>query len=114
MECRLTHSTDAWSCQISIRKEYDDEGKKLTDVNEVRFGERITKKEDVEPMLRRAQAGVLLGDTSLGDLKSSVKGDRFSRNVVCVDLAGPDLTDLSFVDLPGMLSGRWMLRRPLT
>jgi hypothetical protein len=26
----------------------------------------------------------------------------FSRNVVCVDLEGPDLTDLSFIDLPGV------------
>ena len=105
MECRLTHSPDAWSCRISIRREYDDDNnKKLFDVREVPFGERITKKEDVEPMLRRAQAAVLLGDASLGDLTTSVKGDRFSRNVVCVDLAGPDLTDLSFVDLPGTLS----------
>ena len=101
MECRLTRSADAWSCQISIRKEYDDDGKKLHDVKEVPFEERTSKKEDVEPMLRRAQTAVLLGDASLHDFKSSVKGDRFSRNVVCVDLAGPDLTNLSFVDLPG-------------
>ncbi|KAM5536974.1 hypothetical protein V8D89_009303 [Ganoderma adspersum] len=103
MECRLTHSPDTWSCRISIRREYDDNDSKLSDVKEVPFGERITKREDVEPMLRRAQAAVLLGDASLGDLKSSVKGDRFSRNVVCVDLAGPELTNLSFVDLPGII-----------
>ncbi|PIL25641.1 transporter [Ganoderma sinense ZZ0214-1] len=103
MECRLTHSPDTWSCQISIRREYDENGKKLLDVKEVPFGQRLTKKEDVEPMLRRAQAAVLLGDASVSDLKASVKGDRFSRNVVCVDLAGPDLTNLSFVDLPGII-----------
>ena len=104
MECRLTHSPDAWSCRISIRREYDNNNKKLPDVKEVPFEKQITKKEDVEPTLRRAQAAVLLGDASLGDLKASIKGDRFSRNVVCLDLAGPELTDLSFVDLPGTLS----------
>ena len=37
-------------------------------------------------MLRRAQAAPLLGDASLGELKKiSIKGDRFSHNVVCID-----------------------------
>ena len=67
-------------------------------------------------MLRRAQAAVLChGSGSAGTSveafvemdpeeareKARREGRAFSRNVVCVELAGPELTDLSFVDLPG-------------
>lgn len=66
-------------------------------------------------MLRRAQAAVLnpktptsrfvvMTDSELSELSPRDRPDStpFSQNVVCVDIAGPDLTDLSFVDLPGM------------
>ncbi|KAI0706855.1 P-loop containing nucleoside triphosphate hydrolase protein [Cerioporus squamosus] len=102
MECRLAHSSEGWSCQIKIRWEYDD-NKRLDE-------------DDVEPMLRRAQAAVLNPDDepskflslSEEEVKSGkgLKGPKsllFSRNVVCVELKGPELADLSFVDLPGIV-----------
>jgi hypothetical protein len=38
----------------------------------------------------------------LDDLRKPPSTKSFSRDVVCVDLQGPELTDLSFIDLPGM------------
>ncbi|TFK46143.1 hypothetical protein OE88DRAFT_1687998 [Heliocybe sulcata] len=114
MECRLSSSDGPWVCQISIRWEFDDKGKRKDDVQEVAFGAPLTNKGDVELALRRAQAAVLNPTIpsskflvlSAEDLrkKGQVPGTLpFSRNVVCVDLAGPDLTDLSFIDLPGII-----------
>ncbi|TFK89209.1 hypothetical protein K466DRAFT_597995 [Polyporus arcularius HHB13444] len=114
-EVRLTR-TDAsvpWSAQVYIRWEYDASGKKLLLVEEVKFGPRLEKKEDVELMLRRAQAAVLsptrdisrfaqMDEEELRGLVSS-KLNAFSKNVICIDLAGPDLVDLSFIDLPGII-----------
>ncbi|KAG7442467.1 uncharacterized protein BT62DRAFT_954832 [Guyanagaster necrorhizus] len=114
MECRLASSEDPWCCQISIRYEFEQSGgSRLKEVIERKFGDLITKKSQVEPMLRRAQWAVLNPNLSyehiLGvsihemDYNSSSSALRFSRNVVCVDLKGPDLTDLSFIDLPGII-----------
>jgi len=113
MECRLSSSPGPWSCQVSIRWEFDENDKPLDDVSEVPFGALITEKDKVELALRRAQAAVLNPSisassfltSSLDELKTGVRGPKeslpFSRNVVCVDLEGPELTDLSFIDLPG-------------
>lgn len=113
MECRLSHSSGAWSCQIKIRWEYETDGRtRRKEVEEIMFGPLLTDKTKVEPMLRRAQAAVLnpecdpskFLDTSLDARKSVFGGKKplaFSRNVVCIELCGPELADLSFVDLPG-------------
>lgn len=72
----------------------------------------ITDKSDVELFLRRAQFAILHPDVeqkkiiglSTKQMKSGIKGSKylqFSRNVVCVDIHGPEMTDLSFIDLPG-------------
>lgn len=81
-------------------------------VAEIPFGDLITDKKDMELALRRAQAAIL--NPSIGShkfltmsaeqLRKGVQGSKpmlFSKNVVCVDLAGPELTDLAFIDLPG-------------
>jgi hypothetical protein len=75
------------------------------------FVDRITNKDDVELALRRAQYSVLNPDVppqrvlelNAGDLGPRPSSLLFSQNIVCVDLEGPELTDLSFIDLPGML-----------
>ena len=70
-------------------------------------------------MLRRAQAAILnptiplshFLDADIDTVRAGgvkVLGSKplaFSRNVICVDLAGPELVDLSFVDLPGESCG---------
>ncbi|EIW56258.1 uncharacterized protein TRAVEDRAFT_49098 [Trametes versicolor FP-101664 SS1] len=125
MECRLGYTADAWSCQISVRWEFDSTGQRLEEVQEVPFGPRLTDKTLVEPMLRRAQAAILSASGGTGSREAAVarfvgmdleevrrstdpkttgaKALAFSRNTICVDLAGPDLVDLSFVDLPGIV-----------
>ncbi|KAA1467040.1 hypothetical protein DENSPDRAFT_926310 [Dentipellis sp. KUC8613] len=115
MECRMSSSTEKWSCQISIRWEYEADGQKKKDVSELPFGPRITDPGKVELALRRAQAAVLNPSVQSHDflhmsaeqikagIKSNTKALLFSRNVVCVDLEGPKLTDLSFIDLPGLI-----------
>ncbi|KAI3619394.1 hypothetical protein WG66_012775 [Moniliophthora roreri] len=114
IECRLTSASGPWRCNIKIRKEYDSRGRRLDEIREVPFGSTILDKADVEPALRRAQFAVLNAQidketiltTSLDkleELAATGKSLSFSRNVVCVDLEGPELTDLSFIDLPGII-----------
>jgi hypothetical protein len=113
MECRLSSSTGPWNCQVSIHWEFDEEGKRKEEVFEQAFGPPITNKADVELRLRQAQATVLnpgvkekdVLKISEGELRNGIKETTpllFSRNVVCVDLESPGLTDLSFIDLLGM------------
>ncbi|KAH9928963.1 P-loop containing nucleoside triphosphate hydrolase protein [Fomitopsis serialis] len=116
MECRLLSSDKPWSCQISIRWEVHSDGRRRNNVEEVPFGAVLTEKAEVEMMLRRAQAAVLnaeippsrflvMDTAKLNDVQpqGSSNSVPFSQNVVCVDISGPDLTDLSFVDLPGII-----------
>jgi hypothetical protein len=91
-----------WSCRISIRREFDKAGKRLSDVSEVPFGSVITDKDAVELMLRRAQVAALrlaadaarILEMSVDELKERGQDEdtpEFSRNVVCVDLEGMSL-----------------------
>ena len=118
MECRLRGSTEAWSCQIYIRWEFDGDDQPVETITEVPFGVRITDKSLVERMLRRAQLAVLdsktskehfidIDDDSLATLLASTQVAPFSRNVVCIDLSGPGLPNLSFIDLPGTTHVCW-------
>jgi hypothetical protein len=121
MECRLTQSSPgtSWQCQISLRIEYDDDThKRLSKVKEVKFGTIITDPSLLEDVLRRAQLAILnpsvdpelfvgynvakTSGVSSNQLPlGSTRQLQFSKNVVCLDLTGPDVTDLSFIDLPG-------------
>jgi hypothetical protein len=114
MECRLTSSKNAWSCTISLRAEFDTEGGLLDRVNEIPFGKTIFEKSEVELALRRAQTAILNPHLEFSDLLQvddaeeltrepfiSERTLKFSRNTICIDLEGPELTDLAFVDLPG-------------
>ncbi|KAH0580123.1 hypothetical protein H2248_002929 [Termitomyces sp. 'cryptogamus'] len=116
MECRLAYTaTEKWSCSIYIRREYDASGNVLDKVTETTFGAVITKKEDVELALRRAQVTVLnphldpltILNASVEELTQSPfvskRTSPFSRDTICIELEGPELTDLSFVDLPGLI-----------
>ncbi|KAJ3559507.1 hypothetical protein NM688_g311 [Phlebia brevispora] len=117
MECRLIHSNRPWQCQVLLRKETDENGNKIP-AKEVPFGPLLHDKTQLEEMLRRAQLAVLNPSVSPSlfenfDTKSlkpgekplgSVKQLAFSDDVVCLDLQAPEVTDLSFIDLPGIIS----------
>ncbi|KZO95027.1 hypothetical protein CALVIDRAFT_187292 [Calocera viscosa TUFC12733] len=110
-EIRLRSSNAAWTCLISLRWEYDQIGQKLRDVRTVPFGDRFTDPSQVEIMLRRAQLAILNPKTEQhlflsADLANFENTGElgFSRNVICIEVTGPGLTDLTFVDLPGIIS----------
>lgn len=50
-----------------------------------------------------AQEFLTIDLTSLGadGQRNQFRQTRFSANVVCLDIIGPDVPDLSFIDLPG-------------
>ena len=78
-------------------------------VNVVQFGDSIVDKSLVEDRIRRAQRAILnpskdpikyLQDEELPDDNEL----SFSKNYVSLEISGPELTDLSFVDLPGLIA----------
>ncbi|KAF9524508.1 P-loop containing nucleoside triphosphate hydrolase protein [Crepidotus variabilis] len=82
---------------------------------EQRFGSPIFDKNNIEIWVRRAQAAVLsphkhqaeFETMSKAELKALMEHDKeilqFSKNVVVIKIMDPDATDLSFVDLPGLI-----------
>jgi len=118
MEVVLSHS-DAekveWSCQITLRLTHDANGLRLGDPEVIPFGNVMNDSKLVEDRLKRAQAAILelpfhspdhsltrfLADGYQGPAKPPVD---FSRNVVRLDVSGPDLVDVTFIDLPGVIS----------
>ncbi|KAJ7797153.1 P-loop containing nucleoside triphosphate hydrolase protein, partial [Mycena olivaceomarginata] len=83
-------------------------------ISETPLGDVLHDKHVLELMLRRAQLAVLDPGTDLATImRMDVKEIKerssnpsiaaFSKNLVCVDLEGPDLTDFQFVDLPGLI-----------
>ncbi|KIY47098.1 hypothetical protein FISHEDRAFT_75009 [Fistulina hepatica ATCC 64428] len=113
MECTMSSGGESWSCQISLRYDHDSKGVVLPEPRTEEFGPRLTSREDVELWLRRAQAAILSPHRSKEyfynketvDIRPGLDSQRlsFSKNVVVVHLEDPSFTDLSFVDLPGLI-----------
>lgn len=114
MECSLSDSAESWSCKISLRIGYDSNGNLRGDEQVTPFGATFTDRSQFEITLRRAQAAILnphlLAETFLDksrlELKTVLddpKALKFSKNTVVVEIADPEATSLSFVDLPGTL-----------
>ena len=115
MECTMTQA-DEWSCTISLRLEFNADGDPYPMQETVPFGPKITDKEEVEIWIRRAQAAILSPHIQAADFHGMSKedisqlqstdhlGNGFSKNTIHVDVRDPDVTGLSFVDLPGMLN----------
>jgi len=111
-----------WSCEISLRFLFDNTGKPLEEPQVVGFGERFYSPSDVERALRRAQDAILQLPHSAGwditpylqeDYILSPKLVGFSRNVVRLDVSGPDLVDVTFIDLPGIIQNSDAVRLSL-
>ncbi|EIN04120.1 hypothetical protein PUNSTDRAFT_138850 [Punctularia strigosozonata HHB-11173 SS5] len=117
-ECSMTSIGGQWSCQIFLRIIFDDAGVLLPfrqRKSSQPFGPLITNKAEIELWLRRAQMAILSRHTSpevlysmsAEQLKSHAATDprvaKFSKNVVCIKINDPDSTDLSFIDLPGLV-----------
>ncbi|EGO00516.1 hypothetical protein SERLA73DRAFT_71538 [Serpula lacrymans var. lacrymans S7.3] len=108
-ECRLSQSNQPWKCVVSLRFITNALGQPLGQVRNENFGDTITDKADVEDRVRRAQHAILnpdkLASTYLtGTLASEERGLSFSQNCVCLAISGPEVADLSFCDLPGLIA----------
>ncbi|KAJ7776193.1 P-loop containing nucleoside triphosphate hydrolase protein [Mycena metata] len=115
MECTMSSLAERWNCKISLRLDYNSLGTKLPDTpGAIPFGPTITDKRTVELWLRRAQAAILSPHLDPQDFWKKTENELrnpppdeqrlpFSKNAVVVDLSDPTITDLSFVDLPGLI-----------
>lgn len=113
-ECRLSRSKEPWKCIVSLRLIVDKNGRTISPVQNITFGEPILNPDDVEDHLRRAQKAVLCPSTPASqflfpaDIDSMSSELSFSPNFVSVAISGPNIADLSFCDLPGS-SKQYML-----
>jgi len=125
MECTLSSDAQSWSCMLEIWKEYNTNGNHLSSIKCELFGNIIVNKSDVELWVRHAQAAVLNPqwpssefynmsvDWHLRELIRKMRNylsdcafswcsnNKFSKNVVQINVKDPEVTDLPFVDLPG-------------
>jgi len=91
---------------------YDSVGESLAEPQVLKFGESMTDASEVENRLRQAQKAVLnFHDDDQMDLRrfledldvvTEVSG--FSRNVVRLEVSGAELVDVTFIDLPGIIT----------
>lgn len=110
-ECKLSYSKEPWHCTVSLRFETDEHGEHLGQARNVAFGEIIYDKAGVEDRIRRAQRAVLNPATTSrhflddDDETGTIAGQlAFTTNSICLQITGPDVADLSFVDLPGLIA----------
>lgn len=105
MELRLKEDKGPWQAQVFIRREYGTDKRRLQEIKEQPFGPPVKNKTQLEDVLRRAQLAVLNPllplSAALNDTLHENSSNSFSRDVVCMDITGPGLPDLSFIDLPG-------------
>ncbi|KAF9258340.1 hypothetical protein L218DRAFT_1005081 [Marasmius fiardii PR-910] len=111
IECRLMYSKAPWKCVVSLRTLYDPKtGSLLGQARNEVFGKPIYNKAEVEERIRRAQIAIL--NPSIDRVKVLEGGGlegvnlgsvAFSTNCVALEISGPDVADLSFCDLPGLI-----------
>ncbi|TFY57803.1 hypothetical protein EVJ58_g6800 [Rhodofomes roseus] len=109
MECTISTAAPDWQCQISLQ--YDPDGQTRREP----FSGVLKSKAEVEIWVRRAQTALLsphvprdsFKTKTYQELKELTASDpqmlKFARDVVVVDINDPQGTDLSFIDLPGLV-----------
>ncbi|KAF9465139.1 P-loop containing nucleoside triphosphate hydrolase protein [Collybia nuda] len=106
-ECRLARSSGRWQCIVSLHRT------KNGQVSLERFGQPIFEdaKHDVEDRIRRAQRAILNPGKPAQYFLMAENDDHsesevnFSLDRVSLQISGPDVADLSFCDLPGLIAG---------
>jgi hypothetical protein len=112
---RLFQRDEDWNCKISLRFENDVDGMPLDDVSVVPFGDLISDPLQVQHRLIQAQRAILNPTKPVDsflkeDTKSAGEGEsvanevQFSENVICIDVQGRNVRDLSLMDLPGLIA----------
>ncbi|KAJ7331028.1 hypothetical protein DFH08DRAFT_1022202 [Mycena albidolilacea] len=86
----------------------DQNGQFLGQARSVVFGGPIIDKAEVENRIRRAQRAILCpskaAQTFLTGDDSGPAEISFSTNYISLQISGPEIADLSFVDLPGLIA----------
>ncbi|KAB5588706.1 Myxovirus resistance protein [Ceratobasidium theobromae] len=109
IECRLKRTEGDWTATVYLRFESGKSGY-MGKTNETQFGSQMTDRMEVQERIRRAQLAILnpTADPTMflhADIDAEFHSSRsFSQNCVIVVLSGQDLSDLNFVDLPGLIS----------
>ncbi|CAE6500374.1 unnamed protein product [Rhizoctonia solani] len=109
IECRLKRSEEAWEATVYLRFESGQSGY-TGKTKEIEFGPRMTDRREVQERIRRAQLAILNPTTepsaflNADENKSYPSSRSFSQNCVIVALSGNELSDLNFVDLPGLIA----------
>ena len=107
-ECKLSRSDSPWKCLVKLHFSTNARGTPIP-VRIVPFGSPITSKSLVEDRIRLAQRAILNpsrdpNEYLLQDDLPEENEMSFSKNYVSLEISGPQLTDLSFVDLPGLIA----------
>ncbi|KAG8796640.1 hypothetical protein FRC12_013632 [Ceratobasidium sp. 428] len=126
IECRLKHSDAEWTANVLLRFESGKDGY-TGPTKEIPFGKwcfptqrhsaklsillgtALTSRDEVQERIRRAQLAILnptIGSLSFltSDENAQYRSRSFSQNCVIVELSGNQLSDLNFVDLPGIIA----------
>ncbi|KAJ3504231.1 hypothetical protein NLJ89_g8043 [Agrocybe chaxingu] len=110
-ECRLSRSDSPWQCIVSLRFITDSSGQPLGQARNQPFGKVIFDKTEVEERIRRAQRAILNPNRPMKHFLEDDEDDStedsqlsFSFNCVTLQISGPDVADLSFCDLPGLIA----------
>ncbi|KAI5117950.1 hypothetical protein M0805_004715 [Coniferiporia weirii] len=109
-ECLLKRSNGPWMCTVTLRFIKDTDGEALGQARNIAFGEPIMNRDEVEDRLKRAQQAILNPSQHFEDFlygngeEIEIPELSFSENYISVQISGPDLTDLSFCDLPGVIA----------
>ncbi|EIW77518.1 hypothetical protein CONPUDRAFT_61569 [Coniophora puteana RWD-64-598 SS2] len=113
MECTMSSEATEWSCTISLRYDYHADGTPQDRPIVTQFGSPITSRSEVDIWLRRAQTAILNQSVSHEQFYSRSYEElrawthprmlKFSKNAICVLIKDPEATDLSFIDLPGLV-----------
>ncbi|KAI8817235.1 P-loop containing nucleoside triphosphate hydrolase protein [Fimicolochytrium jonesii] len=101
----------AWSCQVVLRWESDENEKQLLNTKEEPFDTPMTKEADVGLRIAQAQRAILNPGTDSAyflkmnekDLKKYVDKRQFTSNIIVVAVTGPDVLSLTLIDLPGII-----------
>ncbi|KAL5483041.1 hypothetical protein ACEPAI_8270 [Sanghuangporus weigelae] len=108
IELRMKRSPNKWKCSISLEIFYDEQGRSLSHPQTIVFGDVLFNPDDVEDRVKRAQWAILTPSVPPKEfLHISTSGARdlsFSKNYILIQVEGPNVADLSFVDLPGLVA----------
>ncbi|KAF8315707.1 P-loop containing nucleoside triphosphate hydrolase protein [Clavulina sp. PMI_390] len=112
-ECTMIQTPDPWKCAVYLRFKYDSYGQPLTGgQRQMPFGGTIEDPAEVKDRVARAQLAILNPDLGNANFPESfLTGEppttsaiTFSGNTIVLKVSGPEVVDLSFVDLPGIIA----------